>query len=285
MKNFYFAACACVATAACFPITPTTPGPVNGYADGTKTVTTNGLTFETTNKALILDNSGSGGLGDYTFKYKTTANPNQVIAVVGGKDILLTYDSKTKAWSGSNASFYIERYIDFASASGQVAIGNYQITNKSTGEFTSAPLLIGIETNPNSLNGSATYDGPSFLYVKHDSTDTWSEGTGTLSANFNSGTVSGSMTFPGAYGSYPTIISNPTTISIDPSTISGNGFSSTLSLTPADIRFSAVSSTVIDGKFFGVNGSDAGATFNGTGTSSIDGQPAVFLGAFIAEKN
>lgn len=285
MKNFIIAACAGLATAGCFPITPTTPGPANGYADGTKTVTTEGLTFETTNKALILDASGSGGLGDYTFEYKTTSDPNQVIAVVGGKDILLTYNPTTKAWSGSDASYYIEKYIDFSSASGQVAIGNYQVTDKSTGEFKSAPLLIGLETNPNTLNGTATYSGPSFLYVKHDSTDTWSEGTGALSADFNAGTVSGSMSFPGAYTGYADIIANPTTISIDPATISGNGFSSTLSVTPADISFSSVASTVVDGKFFGVAGSDVGATFNGTGTSSIDGLPAVFLGAFIAAEN
>ena len=264
------------------------PGPVAaGYADGTKTILTEGLIFTSAGKTAHLTAGGANYLQDYNISVQLLVPSAEIIATVDGKDITLSGGS---TYTGSNTTHdVIIKYLD-ETADGQVMLISNEIFDKTTGELFLTTVATGMATNPaqvTALTGTATYNGTAELNVAHDQGSSFGlgqgVGTATLDVDFGSRIISGSMSFTDQNGIGPPYGISPTIILIDPTTISGNGFSTTLTITPSDLVMSGVSSSALDGTFFGVNAADVGGTFSAQGISA-DGTSAVFItGGFIAE--
>ncbi len=268
-------------------------------ADGVKTTATSNLIFTHTSKALALSAdpltgaSMFSGVQDTTLTYRTTDDPNVIVATLNGTDVTLTWDGVS---SYTNADGSISATPKFNSADGQVAITTFGILDTASSSGFVGYLASGLTTDPAQVaalaaaSGSANYIGSAQIGVVHGtavSSASFSGGTGTatLTADFGASTVSGSMTVSDDGSSSPGFAIAPgTVIAINPATISGNAFSGTWSVAnPANLNLSSVSATGVSGNFFGVGAADIGGTFNGSGISADGTTPAYIIGGFFGQ--
>ena len=274
------------------------PLPTNSRADGLKTIATPGQRFTVSGKASHENlRTGASNLANYTIRYETTHDPGQIIATVSGHRIGLQWDAGQGAFVGGDASYTVRAYRSSTSASGQVALGSFVIDAYGAGagpdDSYFAHTVHGLETPPGTIAtsfGSATYSGPARLSVVHDVRATnggnlaYGNGTGTarLNVDFTTGQVDGRMDITDDGTSTTGYNILPTRIYVNPTSISGNGFSSSLNVPrPADLGMAAVNTTGVSGKFYGANASDIGGSFSGSGTSGNGTAAAQFQGAFI----
>jgi len=270
--------------------TPTGPQPA-GFADGTKITSTPDLIFTATSKGAAQDASGNVSLSDVLVSYRTTADPNVIFATVNGEEIQLDLNVAGDVYEGSNANYDIFAELVGLSISEQVTINLFSIEDLAAGAFSAGYAVTGLETDPASvatMSGTASYSGVAEIIVVQEDGLGGNDygfgiGTGNLDANFGTGTISGSISLDESGASDAGFEISSTTITIAPTTISGNGFSSTLSGTAADLAMTSVDSSSITGTFFGVDASDVGATFSGSGVGLDGVAPAVFFGGFIGE--
>jgi len=278
--------------AGCGSSTTPPPGPQPaGFADGTKVTSTPDLIFTATSKGIVDDGSGNITLGDVAISYRTTADPDVIFATVNGEDIQLVLNAGGTAFEGSNANYDIFAELVSISTSEQVVISLFGVDGVSAADDAIGYAVIGLQTDPTAiaaLSGTASYSGEAEIFVMQE--DVLGDinvglgfGTGTLEANFDTGTITGSLALDESGASDAGFEISPTTITIDPTTISGNGFLSTLSVTAADLAMTSVGLSSIAGTFFGVDASDVGATFSGSGIGLDGVLPAFFTGGFIAE--
>ncbi len=260
-----------------------------GFADGTKDVFAEGLIFTSVSKSVHLNSGGTIDLQDYQVSYRNTSDRDIIVAIVNGQEITLNFSGGK--YQGSNSTYTV--FVDSidVSSDAQVELGNFRVTDGSTGESFSGYVASGLPSNPaaiGALAGSATYTGTVALEVLHDTGTSLflgkGAGTATISANFSSGIVFGAMAITDNGASDFGYGLLPTNIQIDPTLISGNGFSTTLTIaTPSDLAMNSVSSSALDGTFFGLNAADVGGTFSAQGVS-IDGtSPAFITGGFIGQ--
>ena len=294
MRKFQITTVGLIALAGCQATTtsPTpmpTPVPVAaGYADGTKDIFTEGLVFSTTAKALHLS-GGALDLQNYNLSYRYSAKTNQYFAIINGQEIALTY-SAGSGYQGSNSNYSVSAdYLD-STADNQVELTYFRGVHTATGEAYGAYVAAGLPTNPTqvaALSGTATFTGTAILEVLHDTGSsinfTGGSGTATINADFGTGIVSGAMSITDDGTSDTGYAMSATTILIDPTAMTGNGFSSTLTVVAADLAMNSVTSSALDGTFFGVNAADVGGSFSALGISN-DGTSAAYLtGGFIGE--
>ncbi len=270
------------------------PGDVNtpaGYADGTRTVTTPYLTFTQTGKGVVADSAGNIAAADVTATIRTR-DTRDVIWVMEPTGMWQTqyWDTATNAWTGYDA----ETYLIEETADGQARLIAYIMGPQGTAAgLQDSYIIMGLPTQPDTvgaLSGSASYSGPARLAVHYaDGAGGYGNATGTANLNVSfvpggTSTLQGTMTFNPAGADSPAhAIAAGSVIIIDPTTISGNGFSTTLSLTPAEIGLDSIAATDIAGGFYGPSAGTLGATFNGSGTAADGTTPAVFHGGLLAD--
>ena len=233
MNKLFVSVSACLIVANCNATTTSTqitPMPA-GYADGIKTLTTEGLIFTANSKAGVTDSAGNTVLADATFEYRTTSDPNQIVATINGEDVTMTFDGSTGQYSGSSANYLALAVAIVNSADNQASLLGFQYDDTSAGSSTGGFAASGLKTNPTeiaALSGTATFNGAAHLLILHGNASTggFSGGIGSvvLNADFGAGTVSGSMSIADDGTSGVGYVLSPTTITINPATISGNGF-------------------------------------------------------------
>ncbi len=270
------------------------PGDVNtpaGYADGTRTVATPYLQFTATGKGVVTDSSGNISAADVTATIRTRIT-RDVIWVMEPTGMWQSqyWNTGTNSWIGWSADSYLVK----ETADGQARLIAYVMGAQGTSAGNQdSYIIMGLPTRPSAvgaLSGSASYSGPARLAVHYaDGAGGYGNATGTANLNVSfmpggTSTLQGTMTFNPAGADSPAhAIAPGTTITIDPATISGNGFATTLSPNPADIGLSSVGATDMSGQFYGPTAGIVGATFNGTGTAADGTTPAVFHGGLLAD--
>ena len=282
-----------LALAGCQSTTGTGPTPLPipvaaGYADGTKNVDTEGLIFSSTTYAVNIIYPGVANLIGYNVSNRKTSVPANFILILDGQEIPLEKygDNKFQSIYSPSHNYNVQAVYHGATTDGQVDLVEFIIDNSNTGRSIRTTVASGLTTDPiqvNVLSGSATYTGIARLDVFHFGGTGRGIGTATIDANFATGQVSGSMSIVDENTLSPTHSISPTTILIDPTTISGNGFSTTLSINAADLAMNSVNSSRLDGSFFGVNAVNVGGTFWAQGISSDGVSPVTMIGGFIGE--
>ncbi len=286
--NFAFLGLAAL-TAGCASTRTAVPA---GYANGVKTVDTPNLIFSSSGNGLLLDSAENPtGTGAVQVTYQETSDPDVVIATVSGQEFKLTWDGAKGLFYGTSADGSAEMallpYTAGYSADSQVSMG-YAYIGFADGTHGATYYAAGLKTDPvqmAALTGTATYAGYANLAIGHGTSNvSFGDGSLALAADFGAGTVSGSMTVSDS-GSDPGFTIAPNTvITIDPATISGNGFNGTWSVAnPANLALTSVGTTGLQGSFYGVNAADVGGSFNGTGVSADGVTPAYIFGGFMGQ--
>ncbi len=287
-----FAALLLAAGCAAAPIGPS-PGDINtpaGYADGTKTVATPYLQYTVTGKGVVTDSSGNISAADVTATIRTRITRDVIWVMEPTRMWQSQYwNTGTNSWLGWSADSYLVK----ETADGQARLIAYVMGAQGTSAGNQdSYIIMGLPTRPSvvdAMSVGASYSGPARLAVHYaDGAGGYGNATGTAALNVTLApggppTLQGTMTFtPVGSDSAAHAIAPGTTITIDPATISGNGFATTLSLTPADIGLSSVATTDMSGQFYGPTAGIVGATFNGTGTAADGTTPVVFHGGLLA---
>ena len=270
----------CAATA---PTGPSCPQPA-GCADGTKTINTPGLTFESTSKGVAYDASGATGLVDFPVVFQTTSDPDVIIATVNGQNITLTDNGL--GFIGGNATYAIIADKGLVSGDFQVVVGTYDVAGPGS-NGTAGFYAAGLQTDPAQItalgNGTLGYTGQTILAIDHGGNKSVGAGTVALSANLATGMVSGTMTINDDGSDSGFEITNGAVITVNPAAISGNSFAGTWSATAADLSMTSIGTTNIAGNFYGENAFDIGGSFNGSGVSADGTTPAYITGGFLGD--
>ena len=245
------------------------------------------MIYTSTAKSLRIS-GGAFSLQNSQVSFRNTANANQVVAIVNGQEI--TLDLTGGPFTGSNANYNVTIEFLNQSTNAQVELSKFLITNTLTGETLSSYAATGLATNPAQvavLTGTGTYTGAAKLEVVHDTGASinygYGAGTATINANFGTGVVFGTMAISDDGGSSAGYALSPTTILIDPTVITGNGFSTTLSIAAADLAMDVINTSDLDGTFFGVNAANVGGTFSVQGISNDTFSSAYITGGFIGQ--
>ncbi len=292
MNKRLLSASVCLIVANCnTTTTPTQFAPMPaGYADGTKTLNTAGLIFTAISKTGVTDSAGDTIVTDATITYQTTSDPSQIVAVVNGESVTMNFEGSSGQFVGNNSNYSVSSFVFANSADNQASLLAFQYDDISAGSWNFGYAVSGLTTNPAdiaALSGSATYNGASELFIIHGNVNLgqMADGSGTvlLNADFGTGTISGSMTISDKGSSTPGFALLPTTITIDPTMITGNGFSTTISATASDLAMTSITSSSLVGNFLGVNGANVGGSFSGSGISADGTTPATFYGGFLGE--
>ena len=148
------------------------------------------------------------------------------------------------------------------------------------GMLNTDPAVIGART------GTATYTGSGGINATtiDNSSYVSASGNATLNADFVNGTISGTMNVSDSGHSVGGFTVPSTTVTINQGTINGNGFSGTMSLTPADFNLQSVGTITYSGNFYEHNGTSVAANSSGTGVANGSGLQTIVNGGFIASE-
>ncbi len=159
-----------------------------------------------------------------------------------------------------------------------------------SGYYNGGHLVVGYKTNPAQMSpatrgGSATYNGQTRLSVRTMTGNGFSRGSTTLTANFATGVLNGTMSTTDDAAAGGTIAIPDATITVNPGgtqNISGNRFSTDLGIAFVPVPGSAVTigQAGLSGNFYGVNAASAGGTYWAEGT--LNGGLMLIEGAFAA---
>ena len=133
--------------------------------------------------------------------------------------------------------------------------------------------VFGYATDPAVLSGSATYSGTADLFVLYRSQAfDVADGTASLTADFASSTLTGSLDFadPLGDGNGGPVDLGTFSLAVD-GVISGNAFAAPVNLDPAIIGAVQAPQRTLDGAFFGPTGEYASGVAIGAATSATPG--------------
>ena len=293
MKRHFCTISACLALAGC----ATGPQPA-GYADGSKTVNTPDLLFQSTQKALKFTSTGGGPpivyLGDVQVDWRTTSDPNVIILQMNGVDIPMNWDSTKHKYLDDSGKKALAPLFGGISADGQLMLSLFTIDNSAANTDHLGFSVAGLATRPSEMptTGSATYSGShgapaigSFWIVHGTSGNTYANAATNLTADFAAGSISGTMVLTDTSYSTPgfEIPAGGTTLTLNPAAISGNAFSGNWTGNLADLHLSSLGTADYQGAFYGVSAADVGGTLSGQGISADGTTPAWIVGVFMGQ--
>ena len=290
---------ACLAVAGCATGTSAPPGtgtggPPSGYADGSKTINSQGVTFTSDGSAVTYTACGTPGcyqissVGAKQFTWHRTSDPNVIVIQLDGVEKTLTWDPSTKRYDSGPFGVYVEPVPGGTSTDGQLMLTAMRSWNDLEGMGIS-----GLQTAPGNMpaSGGASYYGVGRVTVFHGGNfqtgkKTRADATTVLDVDFSAGTFSGTLdlTESGNSSFGYEIPAGGTVLTLLPGTISGNGFSGNWTGNLADLHLSALNSATYQGAFFGPSANDVGGTLSATGTSALSTpSQAWIVGGFMGE--
>ncbi|MFN3973130.1 MAG: transferrin-binding protein-like solute binding protein [Gemmobacter sp.] len=177
---------------------------------------------------------------------------------------------------------------------------NMQIWGYQTNQITGGPrnvrgfAVVGTETTAAALATlpSATYSGrarldsfPTTGFVNNETSRTRTRGDVNMAANFGAGTISGQITNITRQAPGGTQLGVAGSVSMDPTTINGNGFAGTLTPNATLLTSTGISgaSGTYGGTFYGPAGQQVGGTMTLSGTEGATG--FVSTGFFEGNRN
>ena len=159
--------------------------------------------------------------------------------------------------------------------------------NRDSNEFFVAKLVVGLETDPETIlqqSNVATFSGAIVTTLSQRDSYGAVGGLMTLDVDFTEASVSGSFEVNEFEGSYFQVLTSDAVFILEESAITKTGFSGDITLESGDIGATLQDATY-NGTFFGAEGETAGGTFTATLDDPSDTQDILANGAFIANKD
>ena len=227
-------------------------------------------------KRFVLVN-GTNSLKDQTVNVRISNDGRTVYIEQNHKSFVLV-DDGTGTFRGDNAIFLAE-------VTGSSVVKTMYFLETTPGYLNSGSFVVGYKTDPIEVTrqpGTATYAGYAILNADTPTLFGFGKGPVTLDADFDSGTVTGTMQISDVGATGTTMTIPDTTVTINPGNvpnISGNQFDSNLAftLTPALGDTASVIQSGMEGAFYGVNAVGIGATYWAIG--SFNGENLYLQGA------
>ncbi len=246
-----------------------------------------GSSFATQDAKRFVLVNGTSGLRDQTIQWSRSDDGQTMYIVQNHKTFALNWvpsaaDPKLGTYQGSN-SFYVNTVV-----LSDVVRAAYFSHSEGTGYYNSGHFVVGYKTDPIEVTrqpGTATFTGYAFLDANTPTLFGFGGGPAALTADFDSGTVTGTMHISDSGDASATMIVPNTTVTINPGNIPnihGNQFNADLafSFVPAPGDMASVNQSGLNGAFYGVNAASVGATFWATG--SFNGESLNVQGALAS---
>jgi len=260
-----------------------------------------GTTFST-DARVIQVNGNNVGLKDNSYVIESTSNPNVYNVTVNGKQFAANTTvsgsslfgvplNQTLLSGASGGDFILFGTVDTQQFTKLAVIANGTGTlgtiNSPSASGEVGFVAYGYNTDPATIAGrtaTANYAGTAAMVIAVDD-GTAAGGTGTinLSADFNNSTTSGNLNL-----SYfdPGIGANRSVaMGINQGNITGNSFTNSLNVNPADFGATSVTKASLSGAFYGDTGQEIGGSFSASGADATTGDTGVLQGTFFGTEN
>jgi hypothetical protein len=118
--------------------------------------------------------------------------------------------------------------------------------------------------------------------TRGDSNNSYGFGPATFVPNFADGTISGEMTV-NENGSSAGFEIEPTSITVASTPITGNSFTTEMTIATTGLGIDTLDAGVLDGQFFGANGVAVGGSYFATGTDDGGATAVLLQGGFVVD--
>lgn len=273
-----------------------TPGA--GYANDSLTITVDGETIDTGAVLLTRTSSSTFTNEELDLTLTTTSNANEYQVTYNGQQYALTSTGNFggREFEYLETDFTLNFLINFDSDRDQLIAGWFIVEdfrNSPTKEYLGTGIF-GFTTDPAIVaarTGTADYLGQGNVNVQIlGSSPSFTSGFGdtNLTANFNSNTISGTITDIIEIGSSETghELVGTTSATINQASISNGTFNGTVTLAdPNKFGLLSTGTVTYDGKFYESYGTGVGAYITGSNAKATDGTTnAIISGAIVAEE-
>jgi|GEM_PF-5333562 len=259
-----------------------------GYAVSGNTVTDPNVVLSATTPTIFVGSDRSYEIRQQVGELTITEDPSVWIVTLDGVDVTLNLQSDGN-YTGNTGTQEVILAPGGASTSEAVAIAylTFFDTSPDDSAFSQIGFVVaGFNTDPDevaSQRGTVTYRGAtSLVMTRGDSNNSFGAGPATFVADFVDGTISGEMTV-NENGSSTGFEIEPTSITVASTPITGNSFTTEMTIATAGLGIDTVDTAVLVGQFFGANGVAVGGSYNGTGTDDGGATTVILQGGFLVD--
>ncbi len=259
-----------------------------GYAAIGDTVTDPNVVLSAITPTIFVGSDRNHELRQQVGTLAITDDPAVWIVTLDGVDVTLNLQSDGN-YTGNTGTQEVVLAPGRASTGEEVALAYLTFFDASPDESAFSQIgfvVAGFNTDPDevaALRGTATYRGStSLVMTRGDSNNSYGFGPATFVADFAEGTISGEMTV-NENGSSAGFEIEPTSITVASTPITGNSFTTEMTIATAGLGIDTVDTAVLDGQFFGANGAAVGGSYSATGTDDGGATTVILQGGFVAD--